>query len=134
MAGLRVLVADDGTDEHDPLVSWLQTHKVEVMRVRSGTQCIDEVNSGGVLAAVIDADLSDASGYETLIRARSARPRLPLVFITNHHAPEIEIKARQAGILYYGVKPLDYEALILVMSQLLQERTKAECRPSTAEQ
>jgi len=120
VAAPRVIIADSSSETHEPLIQWLGERGIEVSHVRSASHCIEEVNAPNVMAAIIDDALPDSCGYETLVAVKEVRPTLPLIFTTEHHTPETEVKARRVGILYYGVKPLHRKALMLVMDRIMQ--------------
>lgn len=69
--------------------------------------------------AVIDVALQDMAGPQLARRLRTLDPALPVVMTTGDFRPEVEVQAREAGIVHYAHKPLDDDRLEAVLRKVL---------------
>ena len=69
--------------------------------------------------AVIDVALQDMAGPELARRLRALDPSLPVVMTTDDFRPEVEVQAREAGIVHYAHRPLDGGRLEAVLRKIL---------------
>ncbi|HTV98347.1 MAG TPA: response regulator [Steroidobacteraceae bacterium] len=69
---------------------------------------------------ISDIDLPRIDGFELLRRARAARPELPVILITGHHAIGERPPPGSAGNCLLLMKPFDGQDLLAAVSEAVQ--------------
>ncbi|RDD70847.1 ATP-binding protein [Paracoccus versutus] len=107
LAGVRVLVADDG-EENRLVAQWvLSASGAEVVTVESGQSAIDCAVRQPFDILLLDLRMPDFSGYETALRIRALggwAARVPIVAVSANIAPDMT-GMRAAGIDGFLAKP-----------------------------
>ncbi|MGH7320926.1 MAG: hypothetical protein ACRELA_15045, partial [Candidatus Rokuibacteriota bacterium] len=62
------------------------------------------------------------TGHELAARLKAIDPGLPVMMTTGDYRPELEVMARQLGIVCYAHKPVDRRRLEAVLDKLLSAR------------
>jgi DNA-binding response OmpR family regulator len=73
---------------------------------------------------VFDDSLPLQEGPTRLDALQQYAPHAFVVYITDHHTPELERAVRQLGVLYYTAKPPDDLPLQRVLTAALQRSTQ----------
>ena len=95
---LKVLIIED-----DNAIAKLITMIIEksgpyfVERANSIAKAQDRLEAGGIDAALLDLELPDSSGIDTVRRICSNHPELPVVILTSHSESEIAQQALREG-------------------------------------
>ena len=79
-----------------------------------GRDVLDLVRTRRVVLAILDVALADMSGLELATRLRAVDAKISLVVTATEHQPEIELRARAAGVLLYAPKPIAFEAITAI--------------------
>lgn len=83
---------------------------------------------------LLDLNLPDSSGIDTVTRCRSLVPRTPIVVLTGHDDMDFSLKVLEAGAQDYLVKgKLEGDSLIRAMRYAI-ERHQLECRLQRSEE
>lgn len=114
-----ILVADG-----DPKGGWrLAEHFLRqgywALYTQRGEDALRLARSGVLDAAIVDVSLEDMAGYALAARLREIDPGLPILMTAGDYSPEVEVRARQLGVLYYAHKPADSRALESVVAKAL---------------
>jgi len=122
LAGLVVLLVDDGADVREMLEVALHSYGADVIAVESAEIALTMLTNGRLLPDVLVSDigLPGTDGYELIRRVRSSSPAIrhvPAIAITAYASAEDGIKALRAGFHVHLPKPVD--------SALLAESIKA---------
>ena len=113
--GLRVLVADDSPTTRRILVEALENFSFTVTAVDSGAAAI--VACGHDAAAwdllIIDREMPDMNGVETLRRVRAAAgsASAPAILLTMHGSNDLHSAAGELGIRKFLPKPISHSSL-----------------------
>jgi DNA-binding NtrC family response regulator len=78
--------------------------------------------------AVVDLRLPDGDGAELIPRLRSAQPGLGVVVLTGHGSIDAAVTAIKRGADQFLTKPIDLEALLLVLERVLEDRRNQQRR------
>ena len=69
---------------------------------------------------IVDVALADMSGHALVSRLKELDPTLHVLMTTGDYRPELEVRARQIGILHYAQKPTDYGRLEAVVVKAIR--------------
>jgi two-component system, sensor histidine kinase and response regulator len=115
LQGLRVLVADDSPTTRRILVEALENFSFTVTAVDSGAAaivaCGHDVASWDLL--IIDREMPDMDGVETLRRVRAAAgsASAPAILLTMHGSNDLHSAAGELGIRKFLPKPISHSSL-----------------------
>lgn len=82
--------------------------------------------------AVVDVALLDTAGHELAVCLRILDPELPVMMTSGDSRPELEVQARQVGLIYYAHKPVDARCLESVFHKALGARRPAAASSTPA--
>ena len=89
----------------------------QVVSAASGQEALGAMGDGRFDLLVTDLTMPEMSGRDLALRARSHRPDLPILFITGHHAADLEgLTSRRATVLH---KPYSPDVLVTAAERLL---------------
>jgi len=119
---LRVLVVEDNAADAmvaEAAVSRAATGPYTILRARSVAQAIDAVTTQGAHLVLLDLNLPDSRGLDTLRRMRVAT-RSPIIVVTGEDAPGYDATALEEGayeILHKGRIDVDSIARLLRLAE-----------------
>jgi CheY-like chemotaxis protein len=113
MTALRVLIVEDHRDGAESLATLLRLWGHEARVVRDGAAALEAAASERPDVVLLDIGLPGMDGYEVAERLREGRPRaMPLVIaVTGYGDEEARLRAAEAGIDLYLLKPADPQQL-----------------------
>jgi DNA-binding response OmpR family regulator len=94
---LEVLLVEDDPDDVELLCRALRRAAIgdlHLERVRRMDEAESRLAAGGLDAVLLDLDLPDSSGLETVRRARAAAPDAAIVVLTGLSDATVELKRR----------------------------------------
>lgn len=126
-----VLVVDDNMTNLQ-FVSGQLAELYTVIPAKSGAQALRIVARQAPDAILLDADMPEMDGFETLARLRQTGRvgATPVIFLTASDAPESEARALEGGAQDFIAKPFDKD--ILVHRIALHLRLARYCRQAGA--
>jgi signal transduction histidine kinase/ActR/RegA family two-component response regulator len=117
---LRIAVIEDNPDIRDTLRELLELRGHEVVEAEDGQRGIDLVLDRRPDVALVDIGLPGLDGYEVASRVRAVCDTR-LVALTGYGGPEDRSRAARAGFDAHLVKPVDLDALSLVLERVAPE-------------
>lgn len=114
LAGLRVLLAEDGPDNQRLFTYWLTRAGATVTSVSDGRQAVDALLGSPPTGMPFDLVLMDMQmpvmdGYQATRAVRSAGLGIPILAITAHASGDDRRMCLDAGCNEYLAKPVDRE-------------------------
>ncbi len=133
----RLLVVDDTEDNLDLLEFALKRKPVTMIRATSGRECLELAALHNPDLILLDIQMPEMDGFETLRRLRS-NPRtakIPVIFLTAQKKDADSIATGLAlGADQYLTKPIDTEELLVRTKMLIQlKRAEAELERTRAD-
>lgn len=117
-----VLVVDDHAAVRAAVADYLGTHGCEVETAASVAQARERFRSRMPDAAVLDYDLGDGDALELLDELRMLDPACAILILTGMGSIDLAVRAMRQGADHFLTKPLDLEALRLVLLRALELR------------
>jgi CheY-like chemotaxis protein len=121
-----VLVVDDNTSARYATARALRAAGFNTVEAAAGAEALELVDF--VSAVVLDVHLPDLLGFEVcrLLRQRVGTASLPVVHVSAVFVSQAEQEAGlEAGADAYMVSPVDPQALVATLDQLIEERPLA---------
>jgi PAS domain S-box-containing protein len=123
LAGLRVLLAEDGPDNVRLITFHLQKAGAEVLAVGNGRLAIEAMTEDGTLAGALvvpprfdlvlsDMQMPEMDGYEAVRRLRQMGCRLPILALTAHAMATDMERCLAVGCTGFATKPIERAGLI----------------------
>ena len=112
----RVLIIEDDANTRAGLQELLQCEGYEVIAVPDGSSAVAMIAAGSDVDTVItDYRLPDTTGIRVIQQLASDLHDRQAILMTAFLTPEIQVRAKQAGIQCCMIKPLDIERLLATM-------------------
>ena len=115
----RVLVVDDGAENRELLSLVLAEQGLWVEEAENGQQALDKLAQASYDLVLMDMQMPVLDGYDATIELRRRGLDLPVVALTAHAMKGYEEEVLQAGCTAYLTKPIDIDALLQHVAQLL---------------
>ena len=121
----RILVVDDEPALLEMMLDTLSECGFEVRGAASGAEALGVLKEGDFHAALVDYQLGDTTGLALAKDFRQADPELCVVLMTAHASLDMAVKAIQADVYDYLIKPVDMAHLRKTLAQALEKRRLA---------
>ena len=117
LSGLRVLVADDNELNLDVARELLESAGASVRLARNGLQVLERLEETDFDALLLDVQMPELDGIETVrrLRADPRHARLPVIAMTALAMAEDREHSLQAGMSDHLCKPIDREELFATL-------------------
>lgn len=117
----KVLVADDEKSIRDFLRLYLTKKGFEVVEASTGRQDLEQFQLEKPHIVLLDIDMPELNGLETLRRLREISPESKIIMVTAMRGEEMFRKCTELGSIFYVVKPIELAFLdALISGKLLQ--------------
>lgn len=116
---MRVLLVDDEEELVTALAERLSYRGIEADWSTTGSQALELADAQAYDIAVLDVKMPNLSGIELKKRLEKTRPDMKYIFLTGHGSEE-DFRAGSIEASRYLVKPLDIEALIEAIREVVQ--------------
>jgi DNA-binding NtrC family response regulator len=114
-----VLIVDGDVAAARALAALVRRRGLAARLISRGDEALRAAGARSFALAVVDANLQDMAGSDLAGRLRDRAPALPVVMTTSDARPEIEVQARQAGIVHFAPKPLDQHRFDALVAKVL---------------
>jgi FixJ family two-component response regulator len=114
---LVVAAVDDDRRVRESVQSVLESAGYEAVTFESAEAFLDSGVLSNVTCVLADVRLPGLDGIELQRRIRSARPTMPVVFITAHDDDDIRQRALRDGAFAFMVKPFDGGELLELIAR-----------------
>ena len=117
---MQILYVEDDAPSGRLVKSIAQTAGFNVQVVGTGKEFLLALGSEKPDVLMLDLNLPDANGLDLLAKARQRIPDTPVVVVTASNAVDDVVKALKGGATDYLSKPLDYQRLIVSLSNAVK--------------
>jgi DNA-binding NtrC family response regulator len=125
-AAAKVLVVDDDPGMLDTLTDVLAASGYDAVPAASGREAIEKARATAFDLILMDIQMPDLNGVQTLHALRRADPRVAVIMMTAYTRDELVAESER--ITGFGVlsKPLDLERLLLLVERIVSPRRNGE--------
>ncbi|RKH46854.1 sigma-54-dependent transcriptional regulator [Corallococcus sicarius] len=129
MANERILVVDDEVNARRAIATILKEEGFEVREAADGVEALGLLADFSPAAVLTDVRMPRMDGLTLMRRAREAGSDATFVVMTAFASVEAAVEAMRAGAESYLTKPLDMNAVLVVLGKTLETRQlKTETR------
>ena len=118
----RILVIDDDESIRTTMAAILESEGYDVDTAENGKEAIKKSNADLYRVAVIDFRLPDMKGTELLTALRETTPKMAKIMVTGYPTVQNAIECVNKHADAYFLKPVDYEALLNTIRNLIQKQ------------
>jgi two-component system, NtrC family, response regulator HydG len=119
---IRVLVVDDEPSARTALKDLLKSEGYEVDLAADGVAALERLADLPPDIVITDLDMPRMGGLALLKELRERNKDLPVIVVTSAAELRPAVEAMRAGATDYLGKPVDFEALLLAVTQALELR------------
>lgn len=121
MSELRVLLVDDEEELVSTLAERLSLRGIDAQWVTSAEEALQRAKEMNYTLAVLDVKIPRISGLKLKAKLQEMRPEMKFIFLTGHGSEDdFRTGAAEAGAAYYLVKPVNIDALIRKMKEVIE--------------
>jgi FixJ family two-component response regulator len=107
-----VAIVDDDESVRDSISNLVRSAGYQSVVFASAEAFLDSNDIVGVLCVVLDIRMRGLSGFDVQRRLSDTKCSIPIIFVSAHAEPELQMRALQQGALVLLPKPFDDEALL----------------------
>lgn len=119
---IKILIVDDEEVIREMLKTLLIREGYSVATAASGVTGIDQIQKSFFNIAIVDIKLTDMSGMEVMHRIREVQPETIVLMVTAFATTETAIRALEAGVYDYLIKPFDINHIKMIIKRGLEEQ------------
>jgi DNA-binding NtrC family response regulator len=123
-SGYKVLVVEDDANERTSLQRLLTGEGYQVSTADSADKAMGYMDEA-VDFVLTDLQMGDVSGMDLLKLWKQKQPDAMFLMITGHGSVMTAIEAIRAGAYHYMTKPIDPQALIIMLGNMVRQREDA---------
>jgi DNA-binding response OmpR family regulator len=116
---MKILLVDDEEELITALAERLSYRGVEADWTTTGARALELIEENAYDAAVLDVKMPLIGGLELKKKLEKVRPETKFVFLTGHGS-EDDFRLGSAEGARYLAKPLDIEALVATLREVVQ--------------
>lgn len=119
-----VFVVDDDVSVRESLELLIRHAGWRPRLLESAQAFLQQAKPQGPSCLILDVNLPDLNGLDLQACLGTARPDMPIIFITGYGDVPLTVRAMKAGAVEFLTKPFDDEVLLLAITDAL-ERSRA---------
>lgn len=113
----KILLVDDEKDFLEVMSERIEARGMEVTTAESAVTALEQVESGGFDAIILDLMMPGMDGLETLKAIKKKNPDLQVILLTGHATIEKGIEAMKLGAMDFLEKPADLDKLTAIIKK-----------------
>lgn len=122
-----LLIVDDDRSHRLMLTTLMQEWGYRIMEAEDGEQALQIVRDKPVDLVLMDMRMPKMDGIEATKAVHRHNPAIPIIVITAYSSVPTAVEALKSGAVDYVTKPIDFEALRVVLERALEHtRLKEE--------
>ncbi len=115
-----ILIADDDKSHRLMLTTMMQEWGFRTQEAGDGKQALDIIRATPVDLILMDMRMPNMDGIESTRAIARHNPAIPIVIVTAYSSIPTAVEAMKSGAFDYVTKPIDFEALRLVMNRAME--------------
>ncbi|MBN9662738.1 MAG: sigma-54-dependent Fis family transcriptional regulator [Acidobacteria bacterium] len=121
-----ILVVDDDASLRRIMKLQLEEAGYEVTLAANGEEALGVMERRNPKLVITDLRMAGTSGLELLRHIRNEHSETTVIMITAYGSVETAVEAMKAGAYDYVTKPIDYDALVLVVHRAMERQNLIE--------
>ena len=113
----KILLVDDEKDFLDVMSERIEARGMEVTKADSAAKALEQVETGGFDAIILDLMMPGMDGLQTLKAIKAKNPDLQVILLTGHATVEKGIEAMKMGAMDFVEKPADLDKLTAIIKK-----------------
>jgi len=134
LAGMRILLAEDGHDNRELIQTILRRAGAEVTSVENGRLAVEKATAAEFDLILMDMNMPEMDGYEATRLLRSQGYDKPIMALTANAMAGDVSECMAAGCNAYMAKPIDRASLIRSITSHVDRRTSPTATSETPRQ
>lgn len=130
----KILLVDDEDDFRQTLAERLKTTGYTVSDVDRGKKALDFLDKEKADIVVMDIQMPEMNGIETLSQMRVKHPGVEVIMLTGHGEVSSAVEGMRLGAYDYIMKPYEYEYLVVKVQEAFKVKTERDERLRKAEE
>lgn len=124
----RIMVVDDNTDSGDTTAMVLETFGAQVRVAQNGATALTMLDTFDPQVMLVDIGMPGMDGHELARRVRHGvnGARVTLIAMTGWGQEDDRQRSKSAGFDHHLVKPVDFDALEALLTELAQRRSERD--------
>ncbi|MHC1726706.1 MAG: sigma-54-dependent transcriptional regulator [Syntrophobacteraceae bacterium] len=115
-----ILIADDDQSHRLMLTTLMQDWGFRTQEALDGGQALEIIRANPVDLILMDMRMPNMDGIEATRSIAQHNPAIPIIIVTAYSSIPTAVEAMKSGAFDYVTKPIDFEALRLVMDRALE--------------
>ncbi|MEM5786363.1 MAG: response regulator, partial [Syntrophobacteraceae bacterium] len=115
-----ILIADDDRSHRLMLSTMMMEWGFRTQEADDGRQALEIIRTRPVDLILMDMRMPNMDGIEATRAISRHNPAIPIVIVTAYSSIPTAVEAMKSGAFDYVTKPIDFEALRLVMERALE--------------
>ena len=120
MRDITILLVDDNEGQRKVAEFWLSEEKYRVTTAANGDTALRLASGNRFDLVISDIKMPGLSGIDLLIHLREHSPQTPVILITGFGTVNDAVAAMKLGAFDYVLKPLDSNALKIIVQKALE--------------
>ena len=116
----KILIIDDEEHLCWALGKGLRQEGYQVVTATRGKEGLEIIRNETPSLVILDLKMPEMDGLEVLVKAKDIIPQLPIIMLTAHGTINTAIEALKLGAVDYLTKPIDLDALKIIVEQALK--------------
>ena len=115
-----ILLVDDDEAHRLMLKTMLEDWRFRVLEANDGARALDLVRQSPVDLVLMDMRMPNMDGIEATRQIRGYNPAIPIIIMTAYSSVPSAVEALKSGAYDYLTKPLDFDAMRVVIERALE--------------
>lgn len=123
----RIAVVDDDHSVRKALRRLLRSADFDAEAYGSGSEFLRALRTAVPDCAILDLQMPEMTGLELQQRLKDSRVSLPVIVVTGHDEPGMQMRCLKAGAIAYLRKPIDGKALLEAVGRAISRPPSPKC-------
>jgi len=122
----KVLIVDDDMICRDSVGEHLIKEGFEPLKAASGHEALKIFKEGLLDVVIIDLNMPEMSGMETLLELKKLSLHVPMIMLTGYWDIPTAVKAVKCGAFDFLTKPPDFDILLSILEDAIEQKSQRD--------
>ena len=134
MQKLNILVVEDGKSQREMLRDFLRDEGYAVSEAEKGEKALQQIRDAYFDLLLLDYRMPGMDGMEVLEEVKRINPEIDVIMMTAYGTIDMAVKSMKAGAADYVTKPIELEALGILLERISERRAMRKENESLREE